>query len=252
VASNGRSSGLFDAFTWQAIVAGIVVFMALHWGALHWVDPDFGNAFRLSRGVAAAALTLLGVVALVDATPQLRVAFVYRHDDDDWMRVAMLFVCGHFVSDIAWMALGHLRRGAPVRWDLVAHHLLGVAAYSIALALRTGYALALVVMVTEVMPMTSGMKGLGQKLGAQRLVAFADAAHLQILIWFRLPLWTVLLVLTLRVLLAGRTGDLLTAYVVVGAGLALLVALDVFWICRSLRSQRRIRGEAAAGSARRT
>jgi hypothetical protein len=216
-------------------LAGFTAFFTLlHVLAIANVEPAYARAFKLSRGVAAAVLTALGVAALVDAVPHWRSAFLYAHEADDWMRLGVLCIYGHLLSDFAWMGVGRWRFGVKPRPDLVIHHLLGLLGFGAALLLEVGYALALITMITELMPVTTGIHALGKRIAAPALVDGSERARLHVLVWLRLPLWLTLLTLTVTVLLLGTPGSLLAAYVVAFFGLLGLVSLDVYWIgkCR--------------------
>lgn len=207
----------------------------LHLLALGRVEPEYPRAFKLSRGAAAAILTAIGLAALVGAWPEWRSAFLYRHFDGDWMRYGLLCVYGHLLSDFIWMAVGAWRFGVKPRKDLILHHAMGLVGFGAALWLKVGYALALITMVTEVMPVTTGLNALGKRLSSQALMDAAEKARLHLLVWLRLPLWLTLFVLVCMVLAIGNPGDLLPAYLVACVGLAGLVGLDLYWVgkCRA-------------------
>ena len=226
---------MLPAFDWAPVLISTALFTAMHWCVPRWVDTDDSTALKLSRGIAAVLLTLLGSWTLLAARGHWQSAFVYHHRHEDWMRVAFLLVYGHFLADILWMAWSRWSRSAHVRRDLVVHHLLGLVAFTFGLVLQAGYALGLIVMITEVLPVSTGLKGLGIALHKPHLAALADRTHLQLLIWIRLPLWTTLLVLSLRVLMLGNAGDLVSAYQVVTAGLLALISLDLFWVWDCIR-----------------
>jgi hypothetical protein len=211
------------------LVAYAGFFLALHVLALARVEPVYPRAFKLSRAVAALLLTVLGVAALIAAAPQWRAAFLYRHEDGDWMRQGVLAVCGHWLADFAWMTVGWRRFRVAPRHDLILHHLLGLVAFGVALVLEVGYALALVTMVTELLPVTTGLDAWSKRIASPGLGAAATRARLHVLAWLRLPLWLALLALVLHVLVRGDPGELRAAFVLTAAGLVCLIALDAYW-----------------------
>ncbi len=224
---------------WISMIAATALFVAMHWGAQRWVSTDFGRAFALSRGVAAVVLAAVGIAALADGADRWRTAFIYRQAHDDWMRLGVLVVYGHLIADYAWMAVGRFALGAAQRKDLLVHHLLALVALGLALHLEVGYALALIAMITELLPVTSGLKALGKTIESEALTRAAERSHLQVLAWVRMPLWLALLALVLSVLLGDRGGDLAWAFIVAGCGLVMLITLDSYWIweCRQKSSQ---------------
>jgi len=219
--------------TWLPLLPALAFFLTVHALALR-LEPRYPRAFKLSRGVAAAVLTAIGLAALISAGSHWDRAFLYRHEPGDWMRTGLLVVYGHLLSDFAWMAWGRLRHGIHPRKDLLIHHALGVLAYGVALLLHVGYALALIAMITEILPVTTGLHAVGQLFHAPVLTGAMERARLHILTWVRLPLWILLLLLDAGILVLGRGGELVAAHAVAAGGLAGLVALDIYWIgkCR--------------------
>ena len=208
-------------------------FTALHALAPR-IAPENPRAFALSRGVAAAVLTVLGFAALADALPMWRVAFLYRHEAGDWMRLGLQVVYAHLLSDFLWMAWSRWRHGIVPRKDLIIHHGLGVLAYGYALYIEVGYAIALIAMITELMPVTSGYGALGKALGRPGMVDAAARWRLKVLVGLRLPVWLALFALVNRAVFAGDVPDGLgPAFGVAYAGLIGLMTLDVYWIRKS-------------------
>ena len=222
------------ADTWLPLLGATLFFTLLHALALSSVEPVFPRAFKLSRGAAAAILTAIGVAALLSSLDQWQNAFLYRHEEGDWMRIGLLAVLGHLIADFLWMAVGKWRYGVQPRADLVIHHGLGVIAFSAALYLRIGYAIALITMITEILPVTTGINAWGKRIAAPALVDAADRARLHVLAWLRLPLWGALFVLVVMALVQGATGGVQIAYWLACAGLVGLVTLDLYWMqkCR--------------------
>ena len=210
-------------------------FLLLHVLALARVEPVFPRAFKLSRAAAALVLTALGIAALISAAPHWRTAFLYLHTDGDWMRQGLLVVYGHLLADFVWMGVGMRRFKIRPRKDLILHHLLGVVGFGVALWLKVGYAVALITMITELLPVTTGLDAWGKRIAAPGLTAAACRARLHVLAWLRLPLWLLLFAAVLHVLLRGDPGDLTVAFGVAAAGLASLVALDSYWIHKCLQ-----------------
>lgn len=233
-----------------ALPAFTAAFTALHAVAPR-IAPENPRAFALSRGIAAAVLTVLGAAALVDALPMWPVAFLYHHEAGDWMRTGLLVVYGHLLSDFLWMGWSRWRHGIVPRKDLIIHHGLGVLAYGYALYVEVGYAIALIAMITELMPVTSGYGALGKALGRPGMVDAAARWRLKVLVGLRLPVWLMLFALVNRAIFAGAVPEGLgPAFAVAYSGLVGLMALDVYWIRKSrvaLARQRAASGARADG-----
>ncbi|MDF1798359.1 MAG: hypothetical protein P1V81_04215 [Planctomycetota bacterium] len=224
--------GLTD--TWLPLLAATAFFVLLHVLAIARLEPVYPRAFKLSRGAAALVLTALGIGALVGGSSHWQEAFLYRHQPGDWMRLGLLTVYGHLLADFLWMGWGKWRFGIRPRKDLILHHGLGIVGFGAALVLEVGYAIALLTMITELLPLTTGVNAWGKRVAAPRIVDVADRARLYVLAWLRLPLWLALFGLVVLALLSGHADRLQLAYYVAGSGLLCLVALDCYWIgkCR--------------------
>jgi hypothetical protein len=223
------------AHTWLFFAGSVTVFTASHWAIQKWVEPEYEDAFKLSRGCAAVLLTGLGIAALIDSAGHWRSAFVYPHEKGDWMRLGLLAVYGHLIADLLWMAIARLRLGIRARGDLIIHHTLGLIAFGFALYLHVGYAIALLTMVAEVLPVTTGLTALGKRINSPTLTDAAERLCLHVLAWLRLPTSGLLLVLTIDVFRGGRAGDLYWVFVVVALALIALITLDLCWIRRCRR-----------------
>ncbi|MDA1260995.1 MAG: hypothetical protein O3A20_10290 [Planctomycetota bacterium] len=223
------------ADTLLPLIGYVGFFVLLHVLALARVEPVFPRAFKLSRAAAAVVLTALGIAALISAAPHWRTAFLYRHQDGDWMRQGLLVVYGHLLADFVWMYVGLRRFKIQPRKDLIIHHLLGVIAFGVALWLKVGYAVALITMITELLPVTTGLDAWSKRIAAPGLTAAASRARLHVLAWLRLPLWLLLFAMMIHVLLRGDPGDLAPVFGLAAGGLACLVALDAYWIRKCLQ-----------------
>ncbi len=221
------------------ILAGATVgFLALHVIFFPRVEASWSRAFQLSRGLAAGLLTVLGSLAFVDSFSRWREAFLWRHGEEDWLRSALLVVCGHLLADLFWMVWSRYFHGMQLRPDLLLHHLLGLAAYGVSIFLEVGHALAMVAMMTEMMPVTTGLHAWARRRGNDLLKSRLERARLRLLAWFRMPFWGSCFLLLLFAPNAGlRAEDPLLR---VAAGVALvcllvLLALDAHWVrkCRS-------------------
>jgi hypothetical protein len=220
--------------TWLPLFGFTAFFAALHLVALVRLEPVYPRAFKLSRGAAALILTSLGLAALIGGRAHWREAFLYHQAADDWMRLGLLVVYGHLLADFLWMAIGRYRYGIKPRKDLIIHHGLGVIGFGAALVLEIGYAFALLTMITELLPLTTGINAWGKRIALPVVVEVADRARLHVLAWLRLPLWLGLFGLVVLAIIGGPTDGMRPAYLVAGAGLVGLIGLDIYWIgkCR--------------------
>ncbi len=216
--------------TFWPIIGFTAIFVLLHVLAILRVEPAYTRAFKLSRGGAAFILTLLGISALIGGFGHWREAFLYRHAEGDWMRIGLLAVYGHLIADFIWMAVGKYKYGIQPRIDLILHHGLGLVGFGAALVLGIGYAFGLLTMITEMMPLTTGINAWGKRIAVERVVDAADRARLHVLAWLRLPLWSSLFVLVVMSLIRGAEGGLFIAYLVAGTGLLGLISLDLYWM----------------------
>jgi len=224
--------GLTD--TWLPLLGFTAFFVGLHALALVRLEPVYPRAFKLSRGAAALILTTLGTAALIGGHEHWREAYLYHQAADDWMRLGLLVVYGHLMADFIWMAVGRFGYGIRPRRDLIIHHSLGAVGFGAALVLQIGYAFALLTMITELLPLTTGINAWGKRIAIPAVVDVADRARLHVLAWLRLPLWIGLLALVILAILGGPEDGMRPAYLVAGAGLVGLIGLDIYWIgkCR--------------------
>jgi hypothetical protein len=221
--------------TWGPILGFTALFVVIHVLAVIRVEPAYSRAFKLSRAGAALILTILGIAAFVGGFEHWREAFLYRHQQGDWMRTGLLLVYGHLLADFIWMAVGKYKYGITPRKDLIIHHGLGVVGFGAALVLEIGYAFALLTMITELLPLSTGVNAWGKRIAVSRVVEASDRARLHVLAWLRLPLWTSLFALVVLTLIHGTEPGMLIAYIVAGTGLVGLISLDVFWMGKCLR-----------------
>ncbi len=210
------------------------LFTAVHAVVLSLVEPYWPRAFQISRGLAAVALTALGLAALVDAFPEWPRAFLYRNAPDDWMRQGVAVVLGHLLADFLWMFQGARFHGIRPRRDLIIHHGLGVIGFGASLVLGIGHALALLTMITEILPITTGLNAWARRTGNETLQRRADRLRLHSLAWGRIPLWVFLEVVVLQALIRGEDPGLSLGRWIAAAGLLALLVLDFYWLgkCR--------------------
>ena len=222
-----------------SVLAGATVgFLGLHVVFLARWASSWSRAFQLSRGVAAGLLTFLGCLAFADSLPRWQEAFLWREEGQTWLRPALLVVCGHLWADLIWMAWSRRRHGVALRPDLLIHHFLGLTAYGLALFLGLGHAIAMVAMMTEIMPVTTGLHAWARNCGKEKLQLRLARARLRLLAWFRMPFWASLLLLLLFAPEGGIHSEdpLLRVVGVLGLVCLLsLLGLDRYWVrkCRS-------------------
>ncbi len=181
---------------------------------------------------------MIGIAAAVAAIGHWNEAFLYRHDPNtvwsDWlMWHGMLVVMGHLLSDFIWMGYGLVARRIIPRTDLVFHHLVCCAAFSYSLWKEVGFALCLISLVSELMPVTTGISGWGQHIGRKDIMEVANRIRLKVLIWWRRPLWFALAALTARTILSREIPEGFgLAFGIAAVGFTTLIFLDKYWIAK--------------------
>jgi hypothetical protein len=212
------------------------VFTLLHIVFLSGVSPDYHRAFKLSRAIPATIMTLMGIAAVFVAIGHWNEAFLYRHDpsallSDRLMWHGLLIVMGHLLSDYVWMLYGLIGRRIVPRADLIIHHGVCLAAFSYALWKEVGFALCLIALVSELMPVTTGISGWGQHIGRKDIMELANRIRLKVLIWWRRPLWFALAALTARSIFSQQIPEGFgLAFGIAAAGFTTLIFLDKYWI----------------------
>ncbi len=218
-----------------ATSAATAGFLALHWGVARRARQSFRRNLKLSRGLAAAVLVGTGIAALARWAPLWRQGFVVEHAGlgDTWPVVVFT---AHLVADLAWLGGGRVFLSARAARDLVIHHLLGVAGCLAALHFHAAYALVGAVLVSEVLPVLTGIGAWARMRDRPGLERGVLRASLAALVGFRLPLW-LLLAGTLGAALA--TGDATAVQRTVAPAalpaFAFVVVLDLYWISTYVR-----------------
>jgi hypothetical protein len=216
----------------------LAFFTVLHVVAQGAITRHYHRAFKISRGVAAGILTIIGFTALAFSLDHWRDAFLFAQDYRDggrdfWMWHGLLIVLAHMLSDFVWMAWGFLRERIVPRLDLVLHHAVGVGAFSYALWKEMGYAICLIAMASELMPVSTGIAGWSQHKADRRLHDWASTTRLRVLVWVRRPLWFGLAALTARPILLGEVEEgFVVAYGIAAVGFTTLIFLDKYWIAK--------------------
>jgi hypothetical protein len=200
----------------------------------------YPRAFQISRGVAAVVLTGVGVIALLYAKGAWNTAFLYAHSIEDPLLFLMTIVMGHFLSDFLWMAWGKQALAISPRPDLLIHHGIGMISYGIAFCLLFGGALALIVMMSELMPVVSGLTGWAKFKGNRSLEILCAKWRIRLLVWWRGPLWLVLIALLIRTkMIGGFPEPYSILFWLILPLFFFLLGLDEFWIRRCLEAERR-------------
>ena len=213
-------------------------FLLLHAVFLGSVSPDFHRAFKLSRAIPAAIMSTIGLIVVVVASGHWHQTFLYRHEPrvylaDYLMWHGMLVVMGHLLSDFLWMGYGLAVRHIVPRLDLIIHHSVCLAAFSYALWKEVGFALCLIALVSELMPVTTGISAWGQHIGRKDIMELSDRVRLKVLIWWRRPLWFLLAALTARSILSQEIPEGFgLAFGIAAVGFTTLIFLDKYWIAK--------------------
>jgi len=207
------------------------LFLAFHLLALRrWPEGPFHLQLAVSRGWAALCLVALGVGTLIGGWRLWRLAFVDFRPPGDPAFLIVFFILGHLIADFIWLAYGWRARHSRPRADLLAHHLLGLVACALALWLHCAPLLIGVVLITELMPVVSGLHAwarLGRDLALERLAA---RLRLLMLVGLRIPAWAFLLWRSIPLARAGRGAtEVVAIYPLVIAAVLCVLALDLRW-----------------------
>ena len=215
-------------------VATTGVFLAIHFAVGRVSGQSFRRSLKLSRGIAAAILVATGAVTLSRWWPLWSRAFIALHTDPAETWPVAVFA-GHLSADLAWILGGRVFLDARAARDLVIHHLLGIAGCVAAVVFGAGYALIGVVLLSEVLPVLTGLGALARTWRLENLEHWVLRASLAAIVGFRIPLWLFLGATVATSLATGTAEAILRAVAPIALpGLALVITLDLYWI-RSYR-----------------
>ncbi len=212
------------------------VFLAIHLAVARASGQSFRRSLKLSRGLAATLLVATGAVTLARWWPLWHLTFIALHTDaaETW---PVAVFAGHLAADLAWILGGRVFLAARAARDLVIHHLLGIAACIAAIVFGAGYALVGVVLLSEVLPILTGLGALARTWRLENLEHWVLRASLGAIVCLRIPLWLFLGTTLVASLLTGTAGPIHHAIAPIALpGLLLVLALDLYWI----RSYRRL------------
>jgi hypothetical protein len=214
-----------------AIAVFTVFFTATHAWVIARVEPDFNRAFKLSRGIAALMLTVVGFIGVLSAIGHWRTGFLYSHEADDILRFGVAMAYGHLLSDFIWMAKGRSKHQIKPRLDLLIHHGLGAIAYAYSMYVEVGYALVMLSLASEIMPCFTGLEAWGRHRDRPGTQLVAARARLLVLMFWRIPLWAFALTMLWSTALGGHMQPGLEfIYKFSITCLTFLLGLDVYWV----------------------
>lgn len=226
--------------------ASTVICVALHAIVAQTTSLGFAEAFRIARSGAAAALTGLGFYALIHWSPYVTTSYVLEAPDS-FATALMGIPLGHFAADFLLMAYGWVTERSKPRKDLVVHHLAALGAAALTLRWSIAVPYYLILLTTEMMPVTTGLSGIGSWLQRRDVILAADRARLGVLIGWRVPFWAC--VLTGAVLGLWREAahpDAPWVYLWAAIFTMVTLSLDAYWIRKSWLALRRHAREADA------
>ena len=213
-----------------AIGVVTLAFTLVHVWVLARVGNAYPRAFKLSRGIAAVILTVIGFIGLGLAFADWRDAFIVHHDADDLLRWGVIIAYGHLLSDFVWMAYGKAKHAIQPRKDLIFHHGLGAVAYAVSLQIEVGYGMVMVTLASEVMPCFTGLEAYGKYKESDAVQRLAARARLLVLSFWRFPLWVFAFVMCVVNLNDGSyASDLTIVFVFCTICLVLILGLDLYW-----------------------
>lgn len=155
-------------------------------------ERSFARNLKVSRGFAAAVLVATGIASIAQWWPLWDRAFLVSHADGAGTLVetwALQVFVGHLVADLLWIAAGKVLSESRAKRDLVIHHLLGLAACAAAWWLEAGYAVIGVILVSEGLPVLTGIGAWARNRRNRALEHWVLKASLGFILCFRMPLW---------------------------------------------------------------
>lgn len=197
-------------------------------------ERTFSRNLKVSRGFAAAVLVATGAASIVQWWPLRERAFLVAHDAASWTETwALQVFAGHLVADLLWIGAGKVLSDTRAKRDLVIHHLLGLAACAAAWWLEAGYAAIGAILVSEGLPVLTGVGAWARNRRDRDLEHGVLRASLGFITLFRIPLWLFVGGTLAAGLLAGTAPAIhhTLAPVAFPAVLFVLV-LDLYW-CRT-------------------
>lgn len=225
------------------IAAATLFFLALHFAVRKTAALRFDVDLKLSRGIAALLLVAIGFYALYRWFPLWRQIFLVQHEPGTVASYVVALIAGHFLADFLWLAYGVWLGNEPRR-DLILHHLLGIAVCAVAFYAEAGYAAIAVGMTTEMLPVATGVDGLGQARGDLRWRRAAARLGLAVLWGWRIPCWIFLFAMTSWLLRTGNAIEPLRWVYPIALAVALAVtAFDLYWTPAYLRMLERFAKE---------
>lgn len=227
------------------ILASTIFFLALHLAVRRTLARRFDVDLKLSRGLAALLLVAIGFYSLFRWLPLWRQAFLVEHERGSALFYVLAFIAGHFLADFLWLAYGAWLGNEPRR-DLILHHVLGLAVCAIAFYVEAGYAVIAVGMTTEMLPVATGLDGVGQARGDLRLRRAAARFGLAVLWLWRIPCWIFLFAVIAWNLRTGNVIETLRrVYPICFVAVLAVTAFDLYWTPAYLRMLDRFRKETA-------
>lgn len=217
-----------------ALVA-TAAFYLLHLAVARRSERSFTRNLKISRGIAAAILVATGLAALGrwwELWPQ---GFLAEHAS--WTEAWPVEIfAGHLLADLFWLGAGRVLSESRAARDLVLHHLLGLVACAAAWGFSAGYALVGVVLLTEILPVLTGVGAWARNRRNQPLEHAVLRASLGAVALFRMPLWLFLGLTFAERLLAGEAAAILrTVTPIVFPALIFVLILDLYWVGSYLR-----------------
>jgi hypothetical protein len=208
-------------------------FLAAHAGVAHATGASFRDNFRLARGLAALLLSVIGFFTLVRWYDFAGSSYTLLTPDPLADKLLMV-PFGHFAADFLLLTWGWFTVRERPRRDLIFHHLVGVAAGVATVRYAVATPLYLLLLTTEIMPVTTGISAYGAWAGHPRIERTGAWARLAVLVIWRLPFWSWVGGSTfLHWLYNEGAPDALAAYILAATFSTMTLSLDVYWTYKS-------------------
>lgn len=214
-------------------------------------ERSFARNLKVSRGFAAAVLVATGIASIVQWWPLWDRAFLVSHaagTGDLTQTWALQVFVGHLVADILWIAAGKILSETRAKRDLVIHHLLGLAACAAAWWLEAGYAVIGVILVSEGLPVLTGIGAWARNRRDRGLEHRVLKTSLGFILLFRMPLWLFVGGTLAAGLVAGTAPAIhRTLAPIAFPAILFVMVLDVYWCRTYVRLLRTFDSPAAEG-----
>ena len=223
---------------WWLWAAFTLLFILAHLAVTQVTKLPFREAFRIARAGAAVVLTGVGFYTLYQWLPFASTTYVLP-TPDPFATTLVAIPLAHFAADFVLMPMGWFLERERPRPDLLIHH--GAAVTTALLTLRFTIAapLYLLLLTTELRPITTGLSAIGVWLGRPAIDRLGSWARLIVLLVWRVPFWTWIGWGGISGLMTADSFETRAVYFICAFFTAVTMTLDIYWIYKSYKALRR-------------